>query len=963
MLLICMFAGTESLSAQERKLPPDSMVMSVKQELKDSTRQLHLIDSVHTKLQVLPDTLLADSFTLPESLIVADSLTLTKPLLLSDSLAMTDSVSVTTDTIPRKKSMIEAQVIYQATDSVVLTAGNMAYLYGKGDVKYQQIQLQAEHIQMNMDSSIVFAKYAVDSLGVEFGYPLFIDGQQQVESKAMRYNFRTKKGLSIESLTQQGDGFLTARVTKKMTDNTMNILDGQYTTCDEHDHPHFYIQLTRAKTRPGKNLVAGPAYLVIEDVPLYFIGLPFAFFPFTQTYSSGILMPTYGEDMTQGFFLRDMGYYFALNDYLDLAVRGDLYTKGSWGLSARSSYKKRYKYSGGIDAAYIITKTGDKGFDDYSVSKSFKINWTHQQDPKSNPFRTFSASVNFMTNQFDYNNIKNQGIPQSTENTKGSSINITQRFPNSPWNISASMNINQTMRDSSLYVMLPTLSINMGMTAPFKRKNAIGPERWYEKIKISYSGRMSNSLNSKENVFLQKNIIRDWTNGMTHQIPVSASYTALNYINITPSFNYQERWLTKKELMSWDDSIHSLVTDTTLYGFYRVYNWSASVSAGTTFYGFYKPWPVFGGFINTIRHRIEPSIAFSYAPGYGDPKYGFYQNYSYIRNGVEVHDTYSPYSNSSQQFGGLPNKIKQGNISFSISNNLEAKVRSKEDSTGFKKISLIDNLSLSTAYNLAADSMNWSDINASIRMKLSKSYTLNLSGSFDVYTYNSDGTRINVPRWAAGKGFGRLRGTGTSLSYTFDNNFLKTNPIVKTVRKLFGLEEPEGGTGAPANRANTESNNETTMPGSTPETPATGTRLRTAKKSDSGDYDADGYYKATVPWSLNVSYGMQLGYGPFNKEKLEYDYIITNSLSFSGSIQPTPKWRINYNGSYDFKLKKIPYFTLNISREMHCFTMTASVVPVGMRKTYTFSIAVSSSLLKDLKYDQSSSYWNSMRWY
>jgi hypothetical protein len=933
-----MVAGTESLFAQDIKPAVDSLSNSI-------------VNS--------------DSLALSDSIVNSDSLALSDSIISSDSLALSDSLAVAADTIPRKQGMIEAPVVYLAKDSVVLTAGNMAYLYGESDVKYQQIQLQAEHIQMNMDSSIVFAKYAVDSLGVEFGYPLFIDGQQQVESKTMRYNFRTKKGHAIESLTQQGDGFLTAYETKKMEDNTMNILNGQYTTCDEHDHPHFYIQMTKAKTRPGKNLVAGPAYLVIEDVPLYFIGLPFAFFPFTQTYSSGIIMPTFGEDMQQGFFLRNGGYYFALSDYVDLTVRGDLYTKGSWGVTASSAYRKRYKYSGNFDASYQITKTGDKGFDDYRVSKSFKVNWTHQQDPKSNPFRTFSASVNFMTNQFDYNNIKNQGIPQSTDNTKGSSINITQRFPNSPWNISANMDIRQTMKDSTLSVNFPTLSINMGMTAPFKRKNAIGPERWYEKIKISYTGRMQNSLTSKENVFLQKNIIRDWNNGMTHQIPISASYSLLNYINITPSFNYQERWLTKKDLQVYDDSLNRLVPDTTIYGFYRVYNWNASVSAGTTLYGFYTPWSIFGGFINTIRHRIEPAISFSYAPNFGDPKYGFYEQYSYIRDGVEYQNNYYLYSRS-EQFGGRPGTQRQGAITFSLSNNLEAKVRSDQDSTGLKKISLIDNLSINTSYNLAADSMNWADPQVSLRLKLSKSYTLNLTGGFDIYTYAYNEStrtpvRINVPRWTVGKGFGRLRGTGTSISYNFDNNFIKTNPIAKTIRKLFGWEDPEGESGTAENKTDPSLNNET--PTQANQTAAPGTRLRGQKQSDTGDYDADGYYKATIPWNLNISYGMQLAYGQFNPEKLEYDYEIRHTLSFNGSIKPSPKWNITYNGSYDFERKKIPFLTLNISREMHCFTMSANIIPVGDRKTYSFSIAVSSSLLQDLKYDQSSSYWNGMNWY
>ena len=934
ILLSCIFAGIASIRAQEQILPPDSVILSNTNDPSDPLQY------------ALSDTIPMDSLT-------------------QSNIIPVDSLSTSTDSIPRKPGMLEAPVTYQAKDSIVLTAGNMAYLYGQGDVKYQQIQLQADWIAMNMDSSVVTATYVVDSLGVENGYPIYTDGTEQIEAKLMKYNFKTRKAYSQNGLTQQGDGFLTATVTKKMADNTMNLLGGRYTTCDEHEHPHFYINILKAKTRPGKNIVSGPAYLVIEDVPLP-IALPFAFFPFNKTYSSGIIMPTYGEETTQGFYLRDGGYYFALSDYVDLALRGEYYTKGSWGLSARTAYRKRYKYSGNFDAAYHVVKLGEKGFDDYNVTKAFKIDWQHSQDAKANPFRTFSASINFSTNQFDRNEIKGQALLNTTANTKRSSVNITQRFPNSPWNISASMNISQSTRDSMLSVNLPTLMISMSMTAPFKRKNAIGPERWYEKIKLSYTGNLQNSVDSKENVFFKQNLIRDWKNGMSHRIPVSATYSLFNYINITPSLNYQERWYTSKDIMRYDTAQKKLVTDTTLYGFYRVYDYNASISAGTTLYGFYKPWAIFGGFINTIRHRMEPSISFNMTPDFGNPKYGYWQEYSYINsNDVEIHDYYSPYKRG--QLFGIPGRGKQGTVSFSVNNNIEAKVRSNQDSTGLKKISLIDNLSYNIGYNMAADSLNWSDSNVGLRLKLSKSYTLNLTGRFETYIWGyNDKTgqiyKVNTPRWKVGKGLGRLVSTGSSLSYTFDNKTIKDNVVVNTVRKLFGLSEPVGENKTTTNRSN-DFDDDDTSTNQRKNTPTTGTRLRKSQNSQSGEYDDDGYFKTSIPWSFTIDYRLDLGYGKFNTEKLEYDYDLRHSLSFSGNIQPTPKWRINYNGNYDFEWKKISYLTLNVSREMHCFQMSASIVPVGYRKSYMFSIAVSSSLLKDLKYHQSSQYWNGLTWY
>ena len=931
LLFFCIFAEKELIRAQEQILAADTLVLPVMHELPDFLQNT-LPDRINISIQPLSDTI------------------------------PTDSLSTSNDSIPRKPGMLEAPVTYQARDSIVLTAGNMAYLFGEGDVKYQQIQLQAERIEMNMDSSVVYAIYDLDSIGSEFGYPLFIDGQEQVEAKSMRYNFKTKKAFAKNVITQQGEGYLSAEVTKKMEDNSMNLLNGQYTTCDEHDHPHFYIQLTKAKTRPGKDIVSGPLYLVIEDVPLP-IGLPFAFFPFTDTYSSGIIMPTYGEETTYGFFLRDGGYYFAFSDYVDLALRGEYFTKGSWGLSARSAYRKRYKYSGSIDAAYQLKKMGEKGFDDYSATKGFRVNWSHSQDPKSNPFLTFSASINFSANQFDRNEIKGQALPQTTENTKASSVSMTKRFPNSPWSITANMNISQNSRDSTLNVTLPTLMINMSMTAPFKRKNAIGPELWYEKIKLSYTGNLQNSVRSKESEFLKKNLIRDWQNAMNHQIPISATYTLLDYINITPSFNYQERWYTSKDIMSFDTIKNDFVKDTTRYGFNRVYNYSASISAGTTLYGFYKPWAIFGDFVNMVRHRVEPSVSFSMTPDFGSPKYGYYQYHTYTdRNNVEVKREYPIYRN--QLFSG-PNSGKTGSISFSLTNNIEAKVRSNQDSTGLKKISLIDNLSYNISYNLAADSLNWTNSRVALRLKLSKSYTLNLSGEFDTYIFgyneNNQVTKLNTPRWKVGKGLGRLNSTGSSLSYTFDNNTMKDNIVVNTIRKLFGLSEP-----LEANRTSTNTSNdsdEDTRTNQRQNTSTAGTRLRTGQKDQSGDYDDDGYFKTSIPWSINVNYSMSLRYGDFNPRKMEYDYKLTHSLSFTGNLQPAPRWRMNFSGNYDFDIKKISYLALNIARELHCFQMSASVVPVGPFKSYMFSIAASSSLLKDLKYNQSGNYWNGLSWY
>lgn len=878
----------------------------------------------------------------------------THPVSSQDSLVVTQNDSIATpDSVQKKSTALDAPVNYTAKDSIIMTGNNMAYLFGDGNVKYQQIELQAEQIDMSLDSSLVYAKFGLDSIGEEFGFPVFKDGGQEYESKTMRYNFKTKKGYITDVITQQGEGYVTAGLTKKSATDDLFMVGGKYTTCDNHEHPHFYIQMTKAKVRPKKNIVTGPVYLVLEDVPLP-LWLPFCFFPFSSTYSSGIIMPTFGDESSRGFFLRDGGYYFALSDYIDLAVTGEIYTKGSWGLAARSAYKKRYKFSGNFNLAYLVTKLGDKGLPDYSLAKDFKINWTHTQDPKANPYRSFSASVNFGTSSYDRNQINSLYGMASTENTKASSVNVTQRFANIPLSLSATMNINQRSQDSSVSVTLPTLNIALTRIYPFRRKNALGKERWYEKISFQYNGDFRNQINTKDNLLFKSNLIKDWKNGMQHSIPIGATFNLFKYLNISPSFNYKERWYTSQVEKEWDPVNRRLAPTDTTWGFNRVYDYSASVSLSTTLYGFFKPLPFFGDKVQMIRHRFEPSVSISAAPDFGSPNYGYYKQITYMDANGEVYtQQYSPFEG---QMFGVPGRGKQGSINFSVDNNIEMKIRSDKDTTGFRKISLIDKLSLGMGYNMAVDSFKWSDLNASLRLKFSKQFTLNLSGFFDTYTYRYNEKtktpyKVDIPRWQAGKGIGRLRSTGTSFSYTINQD---------TFKKLFSGKGDKEGKDATTSVATDE--NQEANPSDPVDETAKGGHLRD-KKADDGEYDSYGYMINKVPWSLSFSYSMSLGYGTFNPAKLEYNYKITNSLSFNGNIQPTKNWRFNFNATYDFDVKKISYMNCSITRDLHCFQMSANFIPVGPYKSYSFSISVSSSLLKDLKYDQRSSYRDSMDWY
>jgi hypothetical protein len=892
---------------------------------------------------------------LSDSLLQAQS-----EMLAADSLSQADSVAA-------KKGTIEAPVDLQAEDSIVMTAGNIVFMYGDGDVKYQNIALKSEYIRMKVDSSLIFATHSADSLGEEYGFPVFTEGDQEIEAREMTYNFKTRKAYAKQLVTQQGEGFVISQQAKKMEDNVMYMEDGKYTTCD-HDEPHFFLNLTKAKVRTGKDIVTGPAYLVVADVPLFPVVLPFAYFPFTDSYSSGIIMPSYGDEMNRGFFLRDGGYYFALSDYFDLALTGEIYTKGSWGVNAKSSYRKRYKYSGSFDLSRITTITGEKGLDDYRKGNDFSVRWSHSQDPKANPYRTISASIDYKSSRYSKNNLNTMYSPAGTDNNKGSSVSISQRFPNKPFSISASMNINQRSQDSSVSVSLPDLNLSLSRIYPFKRKNAIGKERWYEKISMSYTGRLRNNIATKEDKLFKSNLIKDWNNGMTHAIPISATYTLLDYINISPSFNYNEEWLTRKVTQEFDPVANRMTPTDTAYGFYRVYDYSASVSASTTLYGMFIPIKPLRKIFSVIRHRFEPSVSFSARPDFGDPKYGFYREYD-IRDYTDfsrpmgdyygLKGYYSPYSKAAP-------RGKSGSISFSVNNNIEAKKPDENAESGYRKVSILDNLSLSTSYNIAADSCRWDDIRASLRMKITQSYTLNLSATFDTYTYGYNETtrqayRIDKPRWTVGKGLGRLRSTGTSFSYTFNNDtFKKKSGDQKKKKKKRSGEMDDLGSDE-YDPDDPYGENETLE--SEESDSGRGKSRLSRKKKTEGEYDEYGYYNATIPWSLSFNYTLSLAYAAFDVNKMEYKRKLTHSLSFNGNLQPTKNWRITFSGTYDFDFHKIVGVRGTISRSLHCFQMSANIIPMGNYKSYSFSISANSSMLKDLKYDQSSTPSTGQSWY
>ena len=871
-----------------------------------------------------------------------------------DSLQTGDTLrndSIPVDTLAaKKKDGLDAPVTYEATDSIVFTQNGYAHLYGNSKVNYPQAELTAAVITMNMDSSTVYAHGVEDSLGVMQGTPVFKDGETPYETNTIRYNFKSKRGIISNVVSQQGEGYVTGNNAKKGTGNEMYMKDGKYTTCDNHEHPHFYMQMTYAKVRPKKNVVTGPAYLVVEDVPLP-LAVPFFFFPFSSSYSSGFLMPTYMDDSSRGFGLTDGGYYFAISDQMDLKLRGDIFTKGSWALNAESNYVKRYKYSGLFQASYQVTKTGDKGLPDYSVSKDFKIVWSHRQDAKANPNSTFSASVNFSTSSYELSNIGNLYNSQAmTQNTKTSSISYTRSFPDQKLTISATSNIAQTMKDSSVSVTLPDLTISLSNVYPFKRKKAVGEERWYEKISVRYTGRFKNSINTKDYLLFKSNLIKDWENGMQHEIPISATFTLFKYFNLTPSVNYTERWYTRKITKGWDETTSREVNTDTIYGFHRVYNYNASLGLNTKIYGMYKPIFLPKKAIQ-IRHVITPSISLNAAPDFTTSRYGYYDTY-YRPNSNGTQDTvkYSYYAN---QMFGVPSGGKQGNVTFSISNNLEMKYKDKNDS--IKKVSLIDELGASLSYNMAATTRPWSDLTLNARLKLTKSYTFSMSSTFKTYGYKFDeqGNVVDNDRteWSYGR-FGIFQGYSSSFSYTFNNDTWKKVKAFFTGEK----EEGEGKEGGEGTETDETTEGEETASGGLP----------SKKKTEKAAVDEDGYMAFKMPWSINVNYGFGITEdrsAEINKKKMRYPYKYTQNLSINGNIKISNKWAISFNSGYDFDAKEIVQTAFNITRDLHCFSMSASLSPFGRWKYYNFTIRANASILQDLKWEQRSQTQSNIQWY
>lgn len=811
-----------------------------------------------------------------------------------------DSAGIPIDTIrndsAQSKPLFDDLVKYDADDSVRFSIQEKkVYLYGNGFVKYLTTELRADYIELDMDKKLAMATGVPDSVGKLKGTPKFKDGGQEFESTELHYNFDTKKGYVTEIITQEGEGYIQGKTTKKMSDSVYCVKHGMYTTCDEHDHPHFGLNMSKAKMIKDKKIFVGFTNLELEGIPLP-IFIPFGFFPITKKATSGIIMPTYGEERMRGFNLRGGGYYIYINDYIDMNITGDIYTNGSWGLQYATQYRKRYKFNGNLNFTISKNYVSEKGLPDYQESSDWSVRWTHTQDGKANPYSSFSASVDMSSANNNYYNANT--VDGIANQRKQSSISWSKKWPESPFSLSGSFNHSQNSRDTSIAITLPNLSLRMTQIYPFRKKGKSGEMKWYDNIGVSYSAELRNSIQTKEDKLFKSSFERDWSNGFKHNIPISLQFKIAKDVTFTPSLNYNGYLNLKTIEKIWipDTSANGgqfITRDVPGLNYSHDYSASGSIGYTPTIYGMFMFKP--GCKVVAIRHMIRPSISASYTPAIkplGNYKKSYFDGEKEVEYDIHEGLTYRPNTTGGKQ---------SGSISFSLDNNVEMKVRNDKDTTGdeeFKKVKLLESFRLSISYNPFADSMNFSNISINARTKiLNNKVDLNFSGTIDPYAIDTNNVKYNKYH---GK-LGRLTNATISTNFSFSAD----------------------------NGQNKE------------------------KKNDLVGGFYDDYMDFDVPWNISISYNFT-----YSRPSPYRSPTISQIVNFSGDLSLTPKWKINFQSGYDIKNKEVTSTSFGITRDLHCWEMTFNCMPFGQHQSYNFEIHVRSSLLRDLKLTKRDSWYD-----
>ncbi len=808
-----------------------------------------------------------------------------KAVAVPDSTLQLQTDTIKTDSLHTGISNdIKSKVHYTADDTIEFDVSNeKVFLYNKAQVNYENIELKAAFISVDWNTKNVFSSGMRDSIGKIYDKPIFKEGDDEFKSDTMRYNFDTKKGKVYNVTTQQGEGFIHGKVVKKMNESSY-ISHGRYTTCDR-DTPHYFIAANKLKVIPNNKIVTGPAYLVIADVPTP-AAIPFGLFPNTKGRSSGILFPAYGESNSLGFFFKNGGYYFGISDHVDLSLTGDIYTLGSWAVRASSRYSNRYHYNGNLSFLYSIIKVSEKDLPDYSRSKEFFINWSHQQDAKARPNGIFSASVRAGSNDYYTRNISSAS--NYLTNTFNSSISYSTSLFNKQFNISTAVTHSQNTQSRLVYLTAPTVNMSMATMYPFRKKDQEGTPKWYEKIGIGYSSTLQNQLQNPDSVFLTNSTIRNMKNGMQHSIPISTSFRVLKFFTLTPSANFNERWYLQTYRLRYNTANNWLTTDT-VKTFSAAHDYSTSASLNTRIYGLFQ---FKKGKVAAFRHVMTPNLSYSWRPDFSEKKYGYYKTVQIDSLGNTR--KYSIYDNT--LYGG-PGQGKSSVLSFSLDNNFEMKVRQYTDTaTNLKKIKLIESFSIAASYNLAVDSFNLSPIGMSARTTLFDKINLTASGTFDPYYINESGIRTKEYSLSENGKLARLSSASSSVSFNLNQNRGSKKSLKGTPEQLKVIN----------------------------------------------DHPED-YVDFTIPYNLAVNYSINYSRPGLAKG------IVTQIVGFNGDISLTKNWKVTFNSGYDFQSKKLSYTSLGFYRDLHCWEMRLNWVPFGYQTNYFFQINVKSSILQDLK--------------
>lgn len=820
------------------------------------------------------------------------------------------------------KPFLDAPIYGKSNDSLVYDVMlKNIYVYKNADMKYQDIQLTGDFIRMNTETKMVHANgIEQDTVSKKLSRPIFTQGGSRYELDSMDYNMTSGKAKISGVNTEEGEGKIYGGRIKKMKDDVIHMHNGRYTTCDA-TCPHFYLQMTKGTVIPNKRTVFGPAYMVFEDVPFYILGLPFGFFPQSDKRSSGIIIPDIGEEATKGFYLRDAGYFWAINDYLDFTIKAGIYTLGSWQVSGGSNYAKRYKFLGNIDINYAKDIIGEKGAADYVNTSNMQVRWTHRQDPKASPNSSFAANVNYATSSYNkYNGTLNDYINSQIN----SSVSYSKSWAGKPFSLGVNASLGQNTRDSTVALNLPSFSFNVQRISPFKRKNPVGKERWYEKISFTYSAQLENRVTVKQDQLFQQEMFDKMQFGVKHSLPISASFNVLKYLNISPSINYNERWYFRKIEKEWDATQEKVVNSDTTNGFFRVYDYGFNLSANTKLYGTYtagKKRPVI------FRHVLTPTISASFAPDFSSPKFGFYKEVQKNKQGDM--ETYSPYAGS---IYGVPGKGRNASLNFSLGNTLEMKVPVKmEDRDTTKKLKILESFNIGSSYNFLADSLNLAPFSLSARTTVVQGLSIQVSATLDPYQINAGGTKIN--KFMVSKGqLARLTNFGINFGYGFSG----------------------GGSGngsGPAAMNNPTNNNNIAAAGVVADQDGNFFEKSADQASmEMAQQMATQYYDFNIPWSISFNY-------TFNYSKPGNTKNITNTISINGSSNITDKWAITASAGYDFVLNKLTPGAVTITRDLHCWQMSFTWIPIGFRQSWNFTIQARSSMLADvLKYKKDRSF-------